>query len=126
MDMMPNDKNHVIIYGLIQDGLAVRYEYAKSVQEIFSEVMYQGDVDQGAFFHVRENKGNWVTSFRLFYRDGREITASYLNRQRTDAPNGTVATAELFMVDIQCIVILLVGSGVALGRNRSIKIRNIQ
>ena len=123
---MPNDKNHVIIYGLIQDGLAVRYEYAKSVQEIFSEVMYQGDVDQGAFFHVRENKGNWVTSFRLFYRDGREITASYLNRQRTDAPNGTVATAELFMVDIQCIVILLVGSGVALGRNRSIKIRNIQ
>ncbi len=121
MDMMPKDKNQVIIYGLIQDGRAVRYEYAKSVQDTFYEVMYQGNINQGVFFHVQENKGNWITSFQLFDVEGKDITESYLFRQRRDAPSGSAATAELFMVYVQCIVILLVGSGLAFASKRLFK-----
>ncbi len=117
MDMKPDNKKQVMIYGLIQDGRAVRYEYAKSVQDIFYEVMYKGNIDEEAFFHVQENKGNWIAHFRLFDAEGKDITDSYLDLQRKDTPRGSTVTSELFMVDVQCIFILVIGLGLAVRGN---------
>ncbi len=121
MDLKPDNKNQVIIYGLVQDGRAVRYEYARSVHDVYYEVMYKGNIDQEAFLHIQENKGNWMTQFSLFDADGQDITDSYLNRQRKDAPSGATSTAELFMVNVYCIFILLVGTGLAVGSNKMVK-----
>ena len=127
MHIKPDDKNQVMIYGLVRDGRAVRYEYAKSIQDIFYEVMYQGNIDQEAFFHVQENKGYWMTHFRLFDVDGKDITDSYIKMQRKDAPSGVTSTAELFMVNVKCLFILLIGAWVAVGsyklrHNKNIKL----
>jgi hypothetical protein len=111
--MKPDNKKQVIIYGLVQDGRAVRYEFAKSIQDIFYEVMYKGNIDQGAFFHVQDNKEYWINSFRLFNAEGEDITDSYVSRQRKDAPAGSTMTAEMFMVDVECIFILFAGMGLA-------------
>lgn len=117
MDVKPDNKKQVMIYGLIPDGRAVRYEYAKSVQDIFYEVMYKDNIDEEAFFHVQENKGNWIAHFRLFDAEGKDITDSYLKLQRKDAPMGSTVTAELFMVDVECVLILLIGLGLAVRSN---------
>jgi hypothetical protein len=113
MDIKPDNKNQVIIYGLVQDGRAVRYEYAKSLGDIYYEVMYKGNIDQEAFFHVHDVKGNWMSFFRLFNAEGEDITDSYLHQQRKDAPGGSTTTAEMFMVDVECILVLLFGLGLA-------------
>jgi hypothetical protein len=113
MDIKPDNQKQVIIYGLVQDGRAVRYEYAKSVPDTFYEVMYKGNIDQEAFLHIQDNKGTWNTYFRLFNAKGEEITDSYLSRQRKDAPAGSTTTAEMFMVDVECILVLLFGLGLA-------------
>lgn len=126
MSIKPDNKNKVIIYGLIRDGRAVRYEYARSIQDVFYEVMYKGNIDQEAFLHEQENKGNWLTHLQLFDGDGNDITDSYLSRQRKDAPGGTTVTAEMFMVDVYCIFILLVGLGLAIGSNKIRKRKTLE
>lgn len=121
LDKNVNRSNQVIIYGLIKDGRAVRYEYAISVQDLYKEVLYKGNIDQEAFFHIQENKDYWMTRFRLFDANGIDITESYLSKQRKASPSGSVTTAELFMVDVECLMILLLGVGFAVGIRRKVR-----
>lgn len=119
LTVKPDNKSQVIIYGSIKDRRAVRYEYAKSIQDIYYEVMYKGNIDQETFFQVQENKDFWWTGFRLFDAQGMDITDSYLSKQFKNAPAGSVNSAEIFMIDIKCLIILLLGIGLAVGmRNR--------
>lgn len=121
LDKNVNHNNQVIIYGLIKDGRAVRYEYAISVQDLYKEVLYKGNIDQEAFFHIQENKDYWMTSFRLFDANGMDITESYQSKQRKASPNGSVTTAEIFMVDVECLMILLLGIGFAVYIRRKVR-----
>lgn len=124
LDKNVGNVNQVIIYGMIQDGRAVRYEYAKSIQDLYYEVMYKGNIDQKTFFHIQENKGYWMTGFRLFDAQGMDITDDYLSKQRKDSPSGSVTTAEIFMIDVECIMILFLGVGLTVGIHKKIKREN--
>lgn len=120
LDNMVGNHNQVIIYGMIKDGRAVRYEYAKEVQDIYREVVYNGNIDQEVFFHVQDNKGYWywMKPFQLFNAEGEDISDSYLSQQRRDAPAGGVSTAELFMVDVACLFVLFIGILITFGVGR--------
>ncbi|MDF2905514.1 MAG: hypothetical protein K0R34_835 [Herbinix sp.] len=126
LENMVGNHNQVIIYGMIKDGRAVRYEYAKEIQDIYREVMYRGNIDQEVFFHVQDNKGYWywMAPFQLFNDEGEDIMDSYLSQQRRDAPAGGVSTAELFMVDVACLFIIILGILLTVGVGRKLRHEN--
>jgi hypothetical protein len=98
------------IYGLFPDERAVRYEYANTgLGTIKKLAVYSGSVSNKAFIQIcKAGEPDWQ-GLHIYNSSGDDITGSYSNSEISGAPRGTTATAELFMTDIRCGVIIFIG-----------------
>lgn len=104
-----NDNSKLAIYGLIPDGRAVRFEYVKTGAVSESEVVFSGRINQKAFVQVCDNDSTAFMNLHLYDIEGNDITESYSINKSNNAPNAGIGSAELFIVDFLCIIILVLG-----------------
>ena len=107
-------KRKVAVCGANADPRAVAYEVI-TVDEEPPQVVFSGEIAERDFVDIYEHpktEGLW-RGLRLLDADGNDLAPELYASGMADGPGTGIGTAELFMTDIFCILILLVGFVVA-------------
>lgn len=102
-------KGTFAIYGLFPDDRAVRYEYVNTVLTSLKYTEYFGDINQRVFVQVCKDGGTDFMGLRVYDSNGEDITKSYSATKINSVPEGTTVTTELFMVNVNSILIVVFG-----------------
>jgi hypothetical protein len=103
----------VAIYGRFPDERAVRYEYKNKGPTSIYYTEYSGVISNQVFIEIcREGDPDWA-GLSVYDSAGEDITMSYSSTRNNAAPNGGTATAERFMFDVTCGLIMIIGLSLA-------------
>ncbi len=108
-----NGEEKFVIYGMFPDENAVRYEYINTGLTYKNLAEYSGAITNKAFIQVCNNGEPDWEGIHLYDSMGKNITKDYNDTRINNTPTASVATAELFMVNIICGFIFIVGFAIS-------------
>jgi hypothetical protein len=105
-----SNDNYVAICGLNIDPRVLSYECV--INDSNQVIIHSNKVSDSSFIDIYENKSAYWYDFRLIDSSGSDMTTELLKKiqpyDRT-VPNAGVGTAETFVIDIICSLILIIG-----------------
>jgi hypothetical protein len=103
-------KDYVAICAVNCDPRVTAYEYVTTDSK--PVILYSNNISEPDFMDIYEAKKGYWPQLRLIDAEGNDI-APELRKLRDAAvrtmPSAGVGTAELFMIDVFCILLLLIG-----------------
>lgn len=104
--------DYVAIYGINSMPNMTAYEYVTTDSN--PEKLYSNSVIESNFIDIYESKPGYWPKLRLLDSDGNdlvpELRKSLINQ---NAPSVGIGTAEVFMINVYCLLILLIGFAIA-------------